>query len=342
MPIVIKDPVSEAIIPYPLPEEWNEEDVPGVDYEWVDEEDPKLPLSVQTYINYWVEASQNSDIMDCTFDLGDPIVPPVKMKSVTLTNLKPEKLYTAIVYSAYDANGDGEIKNQVKMENDEEIIIYEEKRKVHEFAFRTSRYENFREQVMSYKLTEADDNNNTIQTGQAVYELRLNLTASQINNLYALVIRKSNVETDALRNNYIHEFDRALEGILNIKPLDPPTHTDFVKIMDDITGDIIAILVRNPEPFNDPRIPLEDMNDVLKVLGAKEDSVKYKILWNKDYSQAIVMHETKKILAEDLQFQFLYKTWNGNQRKYIVKDETDLNEEEKLNTVITELIIINK
>lgn len=339
MPIMIKDPVSETIIPYPLPENWSEEDVPGVDYEWINEEDPKLPLSVQTYINYWVEASQNSEIMDCTFDLGDPIVPPVKMRSVSLTNLKPEKLYTAIVYSAYDANEDGEINNR---EDQDGLITYEEIQKVHEFAFRTSRYENFREQVMSYKITEADDNNNTIQTGQAVYELRLNLTASQINNLYALVVRKSNVETESLRNNYIHEFDRALEGILNIKPLDSPTHTDFVKIMDDTTGNVIAILVRNPEPFNDPRIPLEDMNDVLKVPGTKGDSVKYKILWSKDYSQAIVMHETKKITAKDLQFQFLYKTWNGSQRKYIVKDETDLNEEEKLNTVITEPIIINK
>lgn len=346
MPIVIKDPVSEAIIPYPLPEEWNEEDVPGVESVWINEEiqefpavDPRLPISIQNYLRYLKELMDNPGLVKCKLNIGTITSPSVKMRIVTFTNLKPEKLYTAIVYSAYDANEDGEINNR---EDQDGLITYEEIQKVHEFAFRTSRYENFREQVMSYKLTEADDNNNTIQTGQAVYELRLNLNASQINNLYALVVRKSNVETESLRNNYIHEFDRALEGILNIKPLDPPTHTDFVKIMDDTTGNVIAILVRNPEPFNDPRIPLEDMNDVLKVPGTKGDSVKYKILWSKDYSQAIVMHETKKITAKDLQFQFLYKTWNGSQRKYIVKDETDLNEEEKLNTVITEPIIINK
>lgn len=343
MPIIIKDPVSEAVIPYPLPEDWKEEDVPGIDYEWVDETDPKLPLSIQTFMDYWAEASQNPDIMNCEFKLGKPIVPPVKMRSVSLTNLKPEKLYTAIVYNAYDANGNGEIKNQVKVENDEEIIIYEENQKVHEFAFRTSRYENFRKQVTSYNLNELNDNGNIAQTKQAVYEIRLDITTAQINNLYALVAKKPNAETDALRNNYIHEFDRALEGILNLKPLDPPTHTDFVKIMNNATDDVIAILVRNPEPFNDPRISLEDMEDALRVSGSKITTLKYKILWSKDYSQAIIMHDTKKIVAKSIQLQFLYKTWDGNQRKYVVKDETDIiNEDEKLNTVVTKLIIINK
>jgi hypothetical protein len=343
MPIIIKDPVSEAVIPYPLPEDWKEEDVPGVEYEWVDETDPKLPLSIQTFMDYWAEASQNPDIMNCEFKLGKPIVPHVKMRSVSLTNLKPEKLYTVIVYNAYDANGNGEIKNQVKVENDEEIIIYEENQKVHEFAFRTSRYENFRKQVTSYNLNELNDNGNIAQTKQAVYEIRLDITTAQINNLYALVAKKPNAETDALRNNYIHEFDRALEGILNLKPLDPPTHTDFVKIMNNATDDVIAILVRNPEPFNDPRIPLEDMGDALRVSGSKITTLKYKILWSKDYSQSIIMHDTKKIVAKSIQLQFLYKTWDGNQRKYTVKDETDIiNEDEKLNTVVTELITINK
>lgn len=338
MPIMIKDPVSETIIPYPLPENWSEEDVPGVEYAWVDEKDPNLPLSIQTYIDYWTEASQNSDIMDCKFELGDPITPPVKMRSVSLTNLKPEKLYTAMVYNAYDANGNGEIKNQVDKDGS---ITYEESQKVHEFAFRTSRYENFRKQVMSYNLNELDDNDKVIKTKQAVYEIGLDITTQQINNLYALVAKKPNAETDALRNNYIDEFDRALEGILNLKQLDPPTHTDFVKLMNNATNEVIAVLVRNPEPFNDPRIPLEDIEDTLKVLGIKGAGTKYKVLWSKDYSQAIIMHDTKKITAKNLQFQFFYKTWDGNQRKYVVKIEDGIKEEEKLNTVVTEAIIIN-
>ena len=341
MPIIIKDPVSETVIPYPLPKEWEEEDVPGVQYEWVNETDPKLPLSIQTYLNFWLSTNTNPENTHCKVKLGNAIVPPVKMRTVSLTNLKPQKLYTAIIYNAYDANGDGEIKNQIT----EDKIIYEENQKVHEFAFTTSRYENFRRQVMSYQLSNADDASNSTQTKQAVYEVALDLTTNQINNLYALVSKKPNAETDALRNNYIHEFDGAIEGVLNLKPLDPPTNTDFVKIMNrNMKNEVVAILVRNLEPFNDPRVPLKDMEDALTVLGGKEAGSKgqYKILWSKDYSQALIMNDTKKIVAKKLQFQFLYKTWDGNATKYIVKKEKAIKEGEKLNTVVTEPIILNK
>ena len=339
MPIIIKDPVSEAIIPYPIPIGWNEEDVPGAAYEWTDDKDPKLPISVQTYLDLLEEAQETQGAVNCEVKLGFPISPSVKMRTVALTNLKPEKLYTAMVYSAYDADGNGEIKNQMVGEK----IVYEEIQKVHEFAFRTSRYENFRKQVWSYQLNERDENGNFIQSKQAVYEVRLDLTTSQVNNLYALVGKTPNNETDLLREKYIHEFDRAIEGILKISPLDPPRNTDFVKVVNRTNNNVVAILVRNPEPFNDPRILLQDIANTLIVLGAKGDGAKYKVLWNKDYSQAIVMHETKNITAKELQFQFVYKTWDGNKREYVVKDESDIiNVDERSNTIITDAITFNK
>ena len=345
MPVVIKDPVSEAIIPYPLPEDWKEEDVPGAEYQWVNDQDPNLPLGIKAYLDYW----QNTQ---CKFDLGDAIRPNVKMRTVTLTDLKPEKLYTAIVYGAYDANGNGKIEDQMD-DRDPTKIKYAESWPIHEFGFITSRYADFKEQVTSYRLDEKDDNGNVIANRQAVYEISMSLSTEQVNNLYALVSNKPNAatEAEALRNNYLHEFDRAIEGILQMSPLDPPTHTDFVKIMHVRTRELIAILVRNPEPFNDPRIPLEFMFDrmneqgileegALKVLGAKGAGTKYKVLWSKDYSQAIIMHDNKKIDAEELQFQFIYKTWDGNQRKYLVKNEDEIPEVDRKNTVITELITI--
>ncbi|MPT32059.1 MAG: hypothetical protein E2600_10430 [Chryseobacterium sp.] len=347
MPVVIKDPVSEAIVPYPLPKDWKEEDVPGTKYEWADDKDPNLPLGIRTFLEY-----ADPENIPCKIDLGEAIKPNVKMRTVTLTDLKPEKLYTAMVYSAYDANGDGQIKDQMEPK-DPSKIKYAESRPVHEFGFITSRYADFREQVMSYQLNEMSDKGNIIESRQAVYEKYMNLSSEQVDNLYSLVSGKPNTATEELRNNYLHEFDRAMEGILQIGPLDPPTHTDFVKIMHVRTQEVIAILVRNPEPFNDPRIPLEFMFDrmneqgileegALKVLGAKGAGAKYKVLWSKDFSQAIIMHDTKKIVAKELQFQFIYKTWDGNEGKYIVKDEKGIPDVEKLNTIFTELITINK
>ena len=338
MPVAIKDPVSEVIIPYPLPENWDEEDVPAAEYAWADDEDPNLPLSIQTYLAYWNAANENQDnTIYCDVNLGDPIVPNAKMRTVTLSNLKPEKLYTAIIYNAYDADENGEIKDRLDNEGN---IIYAERQSVHDFGFRTSRYANFREQIMSYQLKETDDKGNILAEKQSVYEISMDLTTSQIDNLYALVSKTPNAETDALRNSFIHEFDRTLEGILKISPLDPPVNTDFVKIINSNSDEIIAVFVRNPEPFNDPRISLEYAEDTLQVIDNEINS-QYKILWSKDYSQAVIMHSSKKIIAESLQFQFTYKTWDGNKNKYVVKDESSIDESLRLNTVITELITFN-
>ncbi|MBN9338384.1 MAG: hypothetical protein J0I88_11165, partial [Chryseobacterium sp.] len=153
MPIIIKDPVSEAIIPYPLPIGWEEEDVPGVRYFWEEDSGAELPLSVQTYINYWNEAAQNPPGMECYFDLGEIESPPSTMRTAILTNLKPEKLYTAQIYSAYGY--DPKIGKEI----------------IHEFGFTTSRYKDLEDQVMSHNLNVTDENGN-IQMKQAVFDLK--------------------------------------------------------------------------------------------------------------------------------------------------------------------------
>lgn len=353
MAIMIKDPVSDTIIPYPLPQDWEDEDVPKPKIEWEDDKDPRLPLSVQTVINYVEYIRDNDDVLHCDFHLGEAISPTTKFWTVKLTNLKPEKLYTALIYNAYDANGDGKIENQTETENGIEKIIYEENQKVHEYVFRTSRYQNFREQVMSYKLKELDDNGGVINEKQAVYEIRKADSSVWVNDLYALVSGSSTPRTTELEFQYLHEFDRALEGILELSPLDPPRNTEFIKILDDQSGDLIAILVRNPEPFSDPKMPIENIYDkindvgeleedgILQVIGTEGAILQYKILWNKDCSQAIIMHDTKKITANNLIFKFLYKTWDGLKREYAVKLENGVDDNQKLYTVVTEPIIFN-
>lgn len=341
MAIMIKDPVSDTIIPYPLPEEWEDEDVPKPDIEWSDDTDPRLPLSVQTIINYVNYVNQNSNSVYCKLDLGNAISPKTKFWTVKLTNLKPEKLYTALIYNAYDENGDGEIENQTETENGIEKIKYEENQKVHEYVFRTSRYQNFREQVMSYKLKKLNDNDEVIHQKQAVYEIRKADGSAWINDLYALVSGSSTPRTAELELQYLHEFDRAIEGVLELSPLDPPRNTEFIKIIDEQNEDLVAILVRNPEPFNDPKMPLLEVSDTLKILETTSLVPNYNVLWSKDYSKAIIMFSSKKITEPNIQFVFRYKTWDGILRKYDIKEEKETDENEKLYTVITEPIIFN-
>ena len=87
--------------------------------------------------------------------------------------------------------------------------------------------------------------------------------------------------------------------------------TEFVKIIDQ-TENVIALIVRNPEPFNDPKIPTDELKDTLKVLSLSgQENPAFKVLFSKDASQIIIMHEDKKIINKELSFKLKYKTWNG-------------------------------
>ena len=51
-----------------------------------------------------------------------------------------------------------------------------------------------------------------------------------------------------------------------------------------------------------------------KITDADDDT--YKVLYSKDYSQAIIMNDSKQITAESLNFKFRYLIWDVN--KYII------------------------
>jgi hypothetical protein len=335
MHIAIKDPVSNTIIPYPLPQDWelNEyvpETILNGDNGWVSDEIPRYPVNIQLLIDYVNSVNANPNSIQCSINLGDLIKPASYIYSVTLTNLKPRKLYTALVYNAFDENGDGLFENQLDENNG---IVYEESQKVHEFVFQTSRYQTFRDQVESYLLKEFDENNNLINEKQAVYEQRLALNLNQIENALALVSGGNTPETLAMETRFYHPFDRVIEGVFGIKPIDPAVTTDFIRIVDQNTGKLVALIIRNPEPFNNPRIPLNEIIDTVYVhlkLSEYPDT-DYKVLYSKDYSQMIVMHVSKEIVRTSLRILFKYKVWDGS--NYIVPDESSIPNDEKIYTI---------
>jgi hypothetical protein len=83
----------------------------------------------------------------------------------------------------------------------------------------------------------------------------------------------------------------------------------------------VAVLIRNPEPFNNPRMPLEDVRDTIAVLdGAGNSAPGYRVLFSKDYSQAIIMHDSLEITGP-WAVRFQYKLWNGS--GYVVPGTPD-------------------
>jgi hypothetical protein len=322
MHIAIKDPVSDVTIPYPLPIDYNEDSVPlpegngegGVP--WIDDNDPRIPLNIRLLNNFINYINENNDAIECTFTVGNAIQPQSYAYSVTLTNLKPQKLYTALIYNAFETESNDVVSSA----------------QVHNYVFQTSRYQNFEAQVNSYLLVDEDDTNNT---RQAVFNVALpNLTPSDIDTAYNIVDGNPDANSDVLETQYLDVFDRLLEGVLGMQPLDPAVNTEFNKILDG-DGNIIAILIRNPEPFNIPKIPIAQINGTEEIFEAGStvghrgairvfdkvtdvDDDAYKVLYSKDYSQAIIMHESKQITADTLSFKFRYLIWDVN--TYVIDD----------------------
>ncbi|WP_345987544.1 hypothetical protein AAEU33_11305 [Chryseobacterium sp. Chry.R1] len=311
--IVIKDPVTGISVPYPLPQNWTKHETIPVTKESWEEDDPNLPLGIQQMLNYVNHVNQGNTGMACTVNLGQPVPPKAYKYSVKLEDLTPEKLYTAIIYNAFDDDGDGNYNPQPTPTPEDPYKVYEENQKIHEFVFRTSRYRDFKEQVESYKLKEYNDKNEVIGQKDAIYEIKADLKQQQLNDLYILASEGiENPNLKGLANTYSEVFDRAFEGVMGLKPLNPPTNTEFVKIVNS-NNDVVALLIRNPEPFNDPRIPLEEVKKCLVIPNALGNHIEdFQLIYAKDYSQILVVHKSNKIKDLKLKLQFKYKSWDGS------------------------------
>lgn len=146
-------------------------------------------------------------------------------------------------------------------------------------------------------------------------------TIKDVSNLLMGNTLINNPLSIALAQQFLDPFDRIMEGLFGFSPMEDAVTTEFNKIVDSNTGKVIAILVRNPEPFNHPKIPLKDVLRSSTEPGTVEvllsdlvtTDTSYHVLYSKDYSQALIMNDPKWIQATELHFQFLYKTWNGSE-----------------------------
>ena len=165
------------------------------------------------------------------------------------------------------------------------------------------------------------------------------MDTASINAAYTLVQAGVGPVNDPWETQYLHLFDRATEGIFGMTPVDPPANTEFNKIINANTGDVVALLIRNPEPFNDPKISLDTIDGsasssliptIAVTFNNGNINNSYKVLYSKDYSQALIMHTSKKITATDINIRFGYLRWeNGNE--YVEAD-----------SVVVQNILINE
>ncbi len=310
MKIIIKDPVegTEIINPPSLDTVVEDIEIPQTVESWEPDDNPPVPPIYNQYFNMLLNNTCVGDI--------ELIKPKSNYRIVTPKKLKPQKLYTVQVLNFYWGQEAFDITN-ITEENKAKFT-----KEVHKFVFQTSRYSNFDEQVNSCFIPYTDENGDS-QEKQAVYPMEKAIEPAKIQAAFDTVMGQTNSLSDQISLQFQHPFDRIMEGLFGFAPLEDPVTTEFNKIIDLNTGRVVALLIRNPEPFNHPKIPLQEVNrngikpgmiEVMRGgLGTPVMDQNFHFLYSKDFAKAIVMRDGLWIKSLELDFQFIYKIWNGSE-----------------------------
>jgi hypothetical protein len=217
------------------------------------------------------------------------IAPMGIQSNVKVERLKPRKLYLAVFKATY--------KNGTDVRSEE----------VHRYNFQTSRYADFAEQVNSYRLKDGDG----AFSREAVYDdVVVTLDPARTAQLTAL-LSGSAPTGDPLERDYADPFDRLMDGILRVGPLDPPVDTDFTVVRDGANHQVLGIIVRNPEAFNDPGIPEANIATTIVLSQPGVPAEAFKTLHAKDRSRAFVGAVNLDLALSDLTFRFTYLEYDG-------------------------------
>jgi hypothetical protein len=112
---------------------------------------------------------------------------------------------------------------------------------------------------------------------------------------------------DEIRAKYAHPFDRLLDRALTkVRNLGAPQTTEVNVIKNGAT--IIGLLVRNPEPFFDPRLPDTTLALALLVITGISGPV---VLYSKDRSQIFISNSTLSLSTGPVTLKFKHPAFNG-------------------------------
>jgi hypothetical protein len=248
-----------------------------------------------------------------------------------LPDLEPNRMYNSVFISKYRNHSETEFTES----------------KVHSYNFQTSRYPNFFSQLNSYRLKDPKRPDNL---KEAIFTVPVDLTITSGNpeksaseQLYDLLIalQTGNQDMQALQGEFPDPFDRILTGFLKIQELPPAISQEYNHLIipgaEPVDDVLIALLIRNPEPIGDPRMPDEEWEGTSGVLqvdytpqtgSGVTNSNLFKV-WSKDKARVLIFNKQLdspsgflplfKPMGE-INYTFRYKESNPLTREYDVKE----------------------
>lgn len=274
-----------------------------------------------------------------------PPLVPIDIATKRTLSLRPLKLYTAQFVAHYNPKIGGNFSTTPFKEV------------AHNYGFQTSRYANFVEQVNSYilkqdnlgvilkaavykLLAETVDVTNPSPGQPAIPTIDLGLAHKVVTNDIATMDPK-------IVQQYAEQFDRLINGVFHIdyNKLQAPETTEFNVVRHPITNKILGILIRNPEPFNDPKLPKANPNlsstELTETLEVRKLHIgidpnlpdlvletaripigefwgnpnEFYVIHSKDRSRIFITNRSFNFdiaSNSELKFTFKYKLYNGN------------------------------
>jgi len=110
-------------------------------------------------------------------------------------------------------------------------------------------------------------------------------------------------------------YDRIVSGVLEMQALQASTGMEFnvIKTINSVTSavSIIGILVKSPEPFNDPKLPAAEMAQTLTVTDTTNNNTQFNIVFAKDNSAVFITNSAVSLPLHTLNFGFRHRKFNG-------------------------------
>ncbi|TFF33977.1 hypothetical protein [Mucilaginibacter psychrotolerans] len=233
------------------------------------------------------------------YSMPTPIRKRLKQGAYSFPDLQPGKLYTALFSAIYQPSGAAIERNEV-----------------HRFGFLTSRYASFTEQVRSFILNYPDP-----APVYAAYVKNVFFSPAEIESRLKLLIDNNlqNDPPDTLR--YATRFDRLIYGGLQITdwlPVGGTVITVFNNIVPSTgSASIMGVLVRNPEPFNDPKLAGDLLADTVGLsLTLSDNSVQaesgFIYIHSADTSSVFITNSQMAIPAGKMKLRFRHKIFDGD------------------------------
>jgi hypothetical protein len=212
----------------------------------------------------------------CAGPLAAP-QPPATYVEASLAGLAPQTLYTAIWFSEFDGRS----------------------AEVHRYQFQTSRYASFSDQVHSYLPVKsaAEEPVATAPALARVFEHEAGSVPTPTD--VAAVI--GGTPPAALSQSHAVRFDQVIDGIFAVTELAAATGTEFTAIRGG--ADVVALLVRNPEPLNDTRLPDS-------ITGATITAPGCETIMSPDLARALVLRADGSPLAPG-PLELTFQHWNA-------------------------------